>query len=167
MKKLFFVLITIVACSCAKDPRDEYCGEYNYVEKGFWRETIHSKKSGYMLDMKRRETTSKGKIIIRKSDVSSSEIYIEQYENSMFKYKIGITIVGRVVSDKRNSRLYILHSEIPNDEFYDVNFSNGVLSFTNIYESSTVRWDEKYFEAVTETTYSEEKCVATKIKEQD
>jgi hypothetical protein len=164
MKKLLFVLIAVVACSCTKDPRDIYCGEYEYVQKGFMRETIHSKKSGYMLDTKLHEIINKGKIIIRKSDVSDSNIYIERYERNS---KISFPIVGRVVSDKRNSRLYLLYSEIPNEEFSDVNFSDGVLSFTITYERSSVCWDEEYFQTVIETTYSEEKWVATKIKEQD
>ena len=164
MKKLFFVLITIIACSCAKDPRDEICGKYSCtrsVEVIEQAKTVYGNRVIKNLQESNEETCI---ITITKSAIDNKLLHIEDDK----KLK-SVSMYASISEDGK--MLYPIDAYV-HTEYTDIFWSNiyvvgDILIFTEKWKSSSQYYEDMYGERICETTTITAEYVATKIKEQD
>lgn len=165
MKKLLFVLIAVIACSCAKDPRDEICGEYKYTSKTFYNYEMILKDTEYAIDGDRGTIENESELTITKVDGENSIVCIDLGEKP-------ITYNVYAYVEKKNDKIYLTlyDGEVTGVKYSNVSFFNNTLRFTSTFKfnsgyKSFVKNGMTYI--VTERRFSEKKYKAVKIKEQD
>ena len=164
MKKLLFVLIAVIACSCAKDPRDEICGEYSCIRRV---DVVEYTKTLYGNRVVKNENTTyeeEFNITITKCPLNDRLLYI--MDDKDFK-----SVKMSAIISENGKMLCPVNADVHTD-FTDIYWSNihvagDVLIFTERWHSEGEYYEEQYGERICETTTITAEYTATKIKEQD